>query len=66
VSAPILGPNGDVIAAISVAGAMVRFDEERRQAYIQAILDAAGEITSKLSVGRTEAGEATATMASIA
>jgi DNA-binding IclR family transcriptional regulator len=66
VSAPILGPNGDVIAAISVAGAMVRFDEERRQAYIQAAREAASEISSKLSVRRTEAGDALAAVKFIA
>jgi DNA-binding IclR family transcriptional regulator len=50
VAAPILGPHDDVIAAISVAGAMVRFDEERRERYIEAARDAAKEISSKLSL----------------
>ncbi|MEI5676798.1 IclR family transcriptional regulator [Mesorhizobium sp. CGMCC 1.15528] len=54
VAAPIVGANGEVIAAISVAGAMVRFDEERRGTYIRAAMDAAAEISSKLSLHRTE------------
>jgi hypothetical protein len=45
---------------------MVRFDEERRQAYIQAALEAASEISSKLSVRRTEAGDALAAVKFIA
>lgn len=54
VAAPIKDAAGHVIAAISVAGAMVRFDEERRGTYIQAALDAADEISSKLSLHRTD------------
>jgi len=54
VAAPIIGANGEVIAAISVAGAMVRFDEERREVYIRAALDAANEISSKLSLHRID------------
>ncbi|SFT55407.1 IclR family transcriptional regulator [Mesorhizobium sp. YR577] len=54
VAAPIVGANGEVIAAISVAGAMVRFDEERRETYIRAAMDAAAEISSKLSLHRIE------------
>lgn len=55
VAAPIRGANGEVIAAISVAGAVVRFDEERRESYIAAALDAAAEISSKLSIHGAEA-----------
>ncbi len=54
VAAPIVGANGEVIAAISVAGAMVRFDEERRETYIRAAMDAAAEISSKLSLHRAD------------
>lgn len=54
VAAPILGPHDEVIAAISVAGAVVRLDEERREAYIAAAKDAAAEISSKLSLHRAE------------
>ena len=50
VAAPIMGPHDDVIASISVAGAMVRFDEERREHYILAAREAAAEISSKLSL----------------
>lgn len=50
VAAPIMGPHDDVIASISVAGAMVRFDEERREQYIRAAREAAAEISSKLSL----------------
>lgn len=53
VAAPIFGGNGEVIACISVAGALARFDEERREIYIQAALGAAAEISSKLSLHRT-------------
>lgn len=52
VAAPIIGANGDVIASISVAGAMARLDEERREAYIRAATEAAREISSKLSLHR--------------
>lgn len=58
VAAPIVGPEGKVIAAISVAGAMVRLDEERRERYVRAALEAAAEISSKLSLHRTAAPNA--------
>lgn len=54
VAAPIVGPHDTVIAAISVAGAMVRFDEARRESYIQAAKDAAADISSKLSLHRID------------
>lgn len=54
VAAPIVGANGEVIAGISVAGAVVRFDEERREIYIKAALEAAAEISSKLSLHRSD------------
>ena len=54
VAAPIFGSDDTVIACISVAGAMVRFDEERRGLYVQAALDAAAEISSKLSLHRSD------------
>lgn len=66
VAAPIAGANGDVIAAISVAGAVVRLDEERRETYIQAALDAASEISSKLSLHRTDTDKTPTAMKFIA
>lgn len=66
VAAPIVGANGDVIACISVAGAMARFDEERRETYIQAALGAAEQISSKLSLHRSEPAGAPAAMRSTA
>lgn len=50
VAAPIRGADGTVIASISVAGAVVRFDEERRGTYLKAALDAAAEISERLSI----------------
>jgi DNA-binding IclR family transcriptional regulator len=66
VAAPIIGANGDVIASISVAGAVVRLDEERREAYIKAALDAAAEISSKLSLHLAETASAPTAMRSTA
>ncbi len=54
VAAPIFGSDEAVIACISVAGPVVRFDEERRDRYIRAALDAAAEISSKLSLHRSD------------
>jgi DNA-binding IclR family transcriptional regulator len=50
VAAPILGADGTVIASISVAGAVVRFDEERRESYLKAAMDAASEISERMSI----------------
>lgn len=50
VAAPIIGAEGSVIASISVAGAVVRFDEERRESHLKAALEAAQEISEKLSI----------------
>jgi DNA-binding IclR family transcriptional regulator len=54
VAAPIFGSDDTVIACISVAGAMVRFDEDRRERYIRSAIDAASEITSKLSLHQSD------------
>lgn len=54
VAAPIFGSDDTVVACISVAGPVVRFDEERREGYIRATLDAANEISSKLSLHRSD------------
>ena len=50
VAAPIHSADGTVIASISVAGAVVRFDEERRESYLKAAMDAAAEISERLSI----------------
>ncbi|WP_454851263.1 IclR family transcriptional regulator [Rhizobium binxianense] len=57
VAAPIRSADGTVIASISVAGAVVRFDEERRESYLKAALEAAEEISERLSIhGPGESG----------
>lgn len=48
VAAPIRGFGGDVVAAISVAGALVRFDEERRQQHLAAVQAAAARVSAHL------------------
>ena len=50
VAAPIRDSRGAVVAAISVAGAVVRFDEDRRGRYLDAVRDAAAAISSKLAL----------------
>ena len=49
VAAPIIDANGKVVAGLSIAGAMVRFDEDRRTEYLKAIRAATTEISAKLS-----------------
>jgi DNA-binding IclR family transcriptional regulator len=49
VAAPIVDANGKVVAGLSIAGAMVRFDEDRRTGYLKAIRAATAEISAKLS-----------------
>jgi DNA-binding IclR family transcriptional regulator len=51
IAAPIRNSGGDVVASISVAGAMARFDEERRDVYLRLVRDAAQEISGKLGLG---------------
>lgn len=48
VAAPIRSAGGDVVAAISVAGALARFDENRRNRYLDAVTLAAQAISAKL------------------
>lgn len=48
VAAPILSVGGDVVAAISVAGAVARFDETRRNRYLDAVIGAARSISARL------------------
>lgn len=56
VAAPIRNAAGDVVAAISVAGAIARFDDTRQVQYLDLVRDAAGEISRKLGVG-TQVGK---------
>lgn len=51
VAAPIRNTLGEVIAALSVAGALGRFDAGRREEYLSLVLDAAEDISCKLGVG---------------
>lgn len=51
VAAPIRDTAGAVIAAISVAGAVARLDDERRRLYLDLVRAAAAEITGKLGIG---------------
>lgn len=48
VAAPIRVASNRVIAAISVAGALARFDEARRSQYLDAVLESAERISLKL------------------
>lgn len=57
VAAPIRGPGDEVIAAISVAGALARFDEERRERYLSAVQAAAAQISKRLGLGTEAAGD---------
>ncbi len=66
VAAPIVGANGDVIAAISVAGAMVRFNEERRESHLKSAREAAEEISSRLSIGHPDHASAEMAIRAIA
>jgi len=51
VAAPIRNALGDVVAAISVAGATARFDDKRQTEYLALVRDAAREISLRLGVG---------------
>ena len=48
VAAPIRNANGEVVAALSVAGALVRFDENRRERYLAITRAAVAEISVRL------------------
>ena len=50
-SAPIRDAAGEVVAALSVAGAMARYDEARRERHLATVGTAAEEISAKLAVG---------------
>lgn len=50
IAAPIRNSMNDVIAAISVAGAIPRLNDERRELYLKLTREAASEISEKLNV----------------
>jgi len=50
VAAPIRAAGGDVVAAVSVAGALARFDEARRNRHLDAVRAAADRISARLGV----------------
>lgn len=50
IAAPIRGASHDVIASVSVAGAMARYDEARRRRYLGLVEGAAAEISGKLGL----------------
>lgn len=53
IAAPIRNATGEVVAAISVAGAVARLDAARKAQYLSLVLEAADEISRKLGVGAT-------------
>ena len=48
IAAPVRNDAGDVIAALSIAGAIARYDETRRRRYLGLVQTAAAEISGKL------------------
>lgn len=50
VAAPIQNTAGEIIAGISVAGASARLDEVRRASYIERVVEAADEISKRLTL----------------
>ncbi|MFN3641396.1 MAG: IclR family transcriptional regulator [Gemmobacter sp.] len=51
IAAPIRDTVGNVIAAISVAGAIARLDDDRQRRYLDLVRAAARDITGKLGIG---------------
>ncbi|KRF12465.1 IclR family transcriptional regulator [Nocardioides sp. Soil797] len=51
VAAPIHNAHGDVIASLSVSGPTLRLDEERLEAVIPLVVDAAAEVSHRLGWG---------------
>jgi len=60
IAAPIRGAGGEVVAAISVAGALSRLDAERRRAHLAAVWAAAARISERLGAPPLEAAPAQA------
>ncbi len=50
IAAPVRNAAQEVIASVSVAGAMARYDETRRRRYLRMVQSAAAEISGKLGV----------------
>ena len=50
IAAPIRNASGDVIASLSVAGAVARWDELRRRRFLALTQEAAAEISGKLQI----------------
>jgi IclR family KDG regulon transcriptional repressor len=50
IAAPICNAAHDVIAALSVAGAVARYDEARRRRYLELVQNAVAEINGKLGL----------------
>lgn len=48
IAAPVRSPEGEVIAAVSVAGAVTRLDESRRNSHLEAVCAAAERISRRL------------------
>jgi DNA-binding IclR family transcriptional regulator len=51
VAAPILNAHGDVIASLSVSGPTFRLDEDRIEAVLPLLMDAAAEVSHRLGWG---------------
>jgi DNA-binding IclR family transcriptional regulator len=51
-AAPIRNAHGDVIASMSVSGPTFRLDEERVDAAVPLLLDAAAEVSHRLGWGQ--------------
>lgn len=50
IAAPVLGASRQVIAAVSIAGAMARYDETRRRRFLDLVGEAVAEISDKLGL----------------
>lgn len=48
IAAPIIGPNSEVVAAVSVAGPVSRLNNENQDKILTGVLDAAGRISTRL------------------
>ena len=50
IAAPIVDASQEVIASLSVAGAMARYDESRRRRFLSLVQSASAEISGKLGL----------------
>ncbi|MCR9138707.1 MAG: IclR family transcriptional regulator [Alphaproteobacteria bacterium] len=60
IAAPIYGPNGEVVAAVSVAGPVTRFNDSVRDQILAGVLDAAERIAKGLGATPAKATAAVA------